>query len=67
MRAAPGCWWCLVLGQAAIGIGTLLMQAHMHWALLHQAFAMVVLIFATAHWRGAKGAYPLPGRANLRA
>ena len=57
----------LVLGQAAIGIGTLLMQAHMHWALLHQAFAMVVLIFATAHWRGAKGAYPLPGRANLRA
>lgn len=50
----------LVLAQAAIGVGTLLAQAHMHWALLHQAFAMVVLIFATAHWRGTNGAYPLP-------
>jgi cytochrome c oxidase assembly protein subunit 15 len=50
----------LVLGQAAIGVGTLLAQAHMHWALLHQAFAIIVLIFATAHWRGTKGAYPLP-------
>ena len=50
----------LVLVQAAIGVGTLLAQAHMHWALLHQGVALVVLIFATAHWRGTKGAYPLP-------
>ena len=56
----------LVLGQAAIGVGTLLAQAHMHWALLHQAFAIVVLIFATAHWRGTKGAYPLPDEAAVR-
>jgi cytochrome c oxidase assembly protein subunit 15 len=57
----------LVLGQAAIGVGTLLAQAHMHWALLHQGFAMVVLIFATAHWRGCAGSYPLPGEARLTA
>jgi cytochrome c oxidase assembly protein subunit 15 len=57
----------LVLGQAAIGVGTLLMQAHMHWALLHQAAAMVVLIFATAHWRGTKGAYPLPTEIAVRS
>lgn len=57
----------LVLGQAAIGVGTLLAQAHMHWALLHQAFAIVVLIFATAHWRGTKGAYPPPDEAAVRS
>ena len=57
----------LVLGQAAIGVGTLLAQAHMHWALLHQAFAMVVLIFATAHWRGTKGAYLLPTEISVRS
>ena len=45
----------LVLVQAAIGVGTLLAQAHMHWALLHQGFALIVLIFATAHWRAAQG------------
>jgi cytochrome c oxidase assembly protein subunit 15 len=56
----------LILGQAAVGVGTLLMQAHMHWALLHQGVAMVVLIFATAHWRAAKGAYPLPEGGSLR-
>ena len=50
----------LVLVQAVIGIATLLMQMPLHWALLHQGFALVVLGFAAAHWRGAKGAYPLP-------
>ena len=50
----------LVLIQAAIGVATLLMQVPLHWALLHQGFALVVLGFAAAHWRGAKGAYPLP-------
>ena len=57
----------LVLGQAAIGVATLLTQAHIHWALLHQAVAMVVLIFATAHWRGTKGAYPLPHEVEVRS
>ena len=46
-------------GQAAHRRRHLLAQAHMHWALLHQGFALIVLIFATAHWRAAKGAYPL--------
>ncbi|WP_269930217.1 COX15/CtaA family protein [Aminobacter sp. HY435] len=56
----------LILCQAAIGVGTLLAQAHMHWALLHQGFALIVLIFATAHWRGAKGAYPLETTVEVR-
>ncbi|NGN40130.1 heme A synthase [Mesorhizobium sp. CGMCC 1.15528] len=75
MRALPGTTharraWVLValiLGQAAIGVGTLLAQAHIHWALLHQGFAMIVLIFATAHWRGTKGAYPLPTEIAVRS
>jgi cytochrome c oxidase assembly protein subunit 15 len=50
----------LVLVQAAIGIATLVMQVPLHWALLHQGFALVVLGFAAAHWRATKGAYPLP-------
>ncbi|WP_315919762.1 COX15/CtaA family protein [Mesorhizobium sp. SP-1A] len=49
----------LVLVQAAIGVGTLLMQAPLDVALTHQFVAILVLIFATAHWRGTKGAYPL--------
>ncbi|HEU4986411.1 MAG TPA: COX15/CtaA family protein [Rhizobiaceae bacterium] len=75
MRALPGtthsrrAWVlvALVLCQAAIGVGTLLAQAHIHWALLHQAFAIVVLIFATAHWRATKGAYPLPTQIAVRS
>ncbi len=50
----------LVLVQAAIGIATLVLHMPLHWALLHQGFALVVLGFAAAHWRGTKGAYPLP-------
>ncbi|PWJ85835.1 cytochrome c oxidase assembly protein subunit 15 [Pseudaminobacter salicylatoxidans] len=56
----------LVLVQAGIGVATLLTQAHMHWALLHQGFAVFVLIFATAHWRATKGAYPLPTEVIVR-
>lgn len=48
----------LVLVQAAIGIVTLLTQVPIGWALLHQAFALVVLGFAAAHWRGTRGSYP---------
>ena len=50
----------LVLVQAAIGIATLVMHMPLHWALLHQGFALVVLGFSAAHWRGTKGAYPPP-------
>jgi len=57
----------LVLVQAAIGIVTLLMHMPLHWALLHQGFALVVLGFAAAHWRGTKGAYPLPTEIRLGA
>lgn len=57
----------LVLAQAAIGISTLLMQAPLHLALTHQGFALVLLGFAAAHWRGAKGAYPLPNDIAVRS
>ena len=53
----------LVLVQASIGIGTLLMHVPMHMALTHQGFALIVLGFAAAHWRGT-GAYPLPKSAS---
>jgi cytochrome c oxidase assembly protein subunit 15 len=55
----------LVFIQAAIGIGTLLMHVPLHMALTHQAFALVVLGFAAAHWRGTKGAYPLPNQIAI--
>ncbi|MFC6488523.1 COX15/CtaA family protein [Nitratireductor sp. GCM10026969] len=51
----------LVLVQAAIGIATLVMVVPLGWALAHQAAALIVLGFATAHWQAAKGAYPMPG------
>ena len=57
----------LVLVQAGIGIVTLVMQVPMSIALAHQGFALVVLGFAAAHWRGTKGAYPLPGEVRRLA
>jgi cytochrome c oxidase assembly protein subunit 15 len=57
----------LLLIQAAIGIATLVMQMPLHWALLHQGFALIVLGFAAAHWRGTKGAYPLPTEIVVRS
>jgi cytochrome c oxidase assembly protein subunit 15 len=56
----------LVALQASLGIGTLVMHVPMDMALTHQAFALVVLGFAAAHWRGTKGAYPLPNEIALR-
>lgn len=50
----------LVTCQIALGVATLLTQVQLHLALAHQAMALVTLGFATAHWRGTKGAYPLP-------
>lgn len=47
----------LVLIQAAIGIVTLLLMVPLFWGLLHQGFALVVLVFCVANWRATKGAY----------
>jgi cytochrome c oxidase assembly protein subunit 15 len=56
----------LVLLQAAVGIATLVLQVPLHWALTHQAVALVVLGFAAAHWRGTKGSYALPTEIAVR-
>jgi len=47
----------LALAQAAIGVVTLVLQVPLSWALLHQGGAVILLGFATAHWRGIRGAY----------
>jgi cytochrome c oxidase assembly protein subunit 15 len=57
----------LVTAQAALGIATLLMQVPIDLGLAHQAMALIVLGFATAHWRGAKGAYPVEEAPALAA
>jgi len=57
----------LVLLQAIIGIVTLLMHMPLHWALTHQFVALIVLGFTAAHWRGTKGAYPLPTEIRVGA
>ncbi|WP_311028099.1 COX15/CtaA family protein [Mesorhizobium koreense] len=57
----------LVTLQAALGITTLLMQVPLDLGLAHQAMALVVLAFATAHWRGTKGAYPVEEAAAARS
>lgn len=56
----------LVLLQASIGVATLVMEVPLHLALTHQAFALIVLGFASAHWRGTKGSYPMPTRPPMR-
>lgn len=56
----------LITLQAVIGISTLVMQVPLHLALTHQGFALVVLGFAAAHWRGTKGAYPLSAIERLK-
>jgi len=69
LRAEPGSTharravllFLLVCLQAAIGIATLLMVVPLDVALAHQAMALIVLGFATAHWRATKGAYPVEG------
>jgi len=57
----------LILAQAAIGVATLTLYVQPHLALLHQATALVVLGFATAHWRGARGPYPLQTDIAIRS
>jgi heme a synthase len=48
----------LITCQALIGIITLVMQVPLGWGLMHQAMGLIVLGFAVAHWRAAKGPYP---------
>lgn len=50
----------LVLVQAGLGITALVLVVPFGWALVHHAFAIVVLGFAVAHWRGTVGPYPVP-------
>ena len=47
----------LVVMQAMIGIAALVLVVPFGWALLHHVFALVVLGFAAAHWRGTKRPY----------
>ena len=44
----------LVTAQACIGIVTLVLQVPISWALIHQLGGIVVLAFATAHWRALR-------------
>lgn len=56
----------LVTIQAMIGIVTIVTQVPFGWALAHQGWAVVVLGFAVAHWRGFYGAYPLQTEIQVR-
>jgi cytochrome c oxidase assembly protein subunit 15 len=62
-------FFVLVCIQALLGIITLVLagvttdtqpvaEIPIGWALAHQGFALLVLAFAVAHWRGFYGAYP---------
>ncbi|MCP1198438.1 COX15/CtaA family protein [Notoacmeibacter sp. MSK16QG-6] len=57
----------LVAAQMVIGILTLLWAVPLHAALTHQGLAIVVLGWATAHWRGTKGAYPPQTRVEVQS
>ncbi len=48
----------LVTIQAVLGIVVIVEQVPIGWALVHQGWAIVVLGFSVAHWRGFYGAYP---------
>ena len=56
----------LVAAQAMIGIATLMTMVRVPIALAHQGMALVVLFFAVAHWRAAKGSYALPTQVAVR-
>tara|TARA_R110002020_G_scaffold150446_2_gene327164 strand:+ start:7173 stop:8324 length:1152 start_codon:yes stop_codon:yes gene_type:complete len=58
--------FALVAIQALIGITVILTQVPVGWALAHQGWAVIVLGFAVAHWRGFYGAYPLETEVRVR-
>lgn len=74
LRAAPATnharrsliLFALLMGQAAIGIITLVLQVPVHWGVAHQGGALIVFAFALVHWRAFYGAYPLPAEAQAR-
>lgn len=47
--------FALIVGQAIVGIVTLVLVVPLDWALVHQGYAFVVLAFAVAHWRAMVG------------
>ena len=53
--------------QALIGIVVILTQVPVSWALMHQGWAVLVLGFAVAHWRGFYGAYPMETRVHVKS
>jgi cytochrome c oxidase assembly protein subunit 15 len=55
----------MIVAQALIGITALLLVVPFGWSLLHHGFAIVVLGFAVAHWRGTVGPYPLPTQVTV--
>lgn len=59
--------FALVVIQASIGVVTILTQVPFGWALTHQGWAIVVLGFSVAHWRGFYGAYPMQTQIRLRS
>ena len=58
--------FALVTVQALIGIVVIVGQVPIGWALLHQGWAIIVLGFAVAHWRGFYGAYPFGTQIRVR-
>lgn len=56
----------LVITQAIAGIITLVMQVPLHWALAHQALAVIFLVACVAHWRGLVGSYPKITKLEVR-
>ncbi|MEP3437173.1 MAG: COX15/CtaA family protein [Hoeflea sp.] len=58
--------FAMVTVQALIGITVIVTQVPFGWALAHQGWAVVVLGFAVAHWRGFYGAYPLEANVRIR-
>ncbi|SOE17326.1 cytochrome c oxidase assembly protein subunit 15 [Hoeflea halophila] len=57
----------LVTIQALIGIVVIVTKVPVSWALAHQGWAVVVLGFAVAHWRGFFGAYPMETKIRIRS
>ena len=58
--------FAVITVQAMIGVVVVLTQVPVGWALLHQGWAIVVLGFAVAHWRGFHGAYQMELEVRVR-
>ena len=47
----------VTLNQVIAGIATILLEVPLHWALIHQGLAVILLAAVVAHWRGLVGPY----------